>query len=187
MNRRGFFASLLATGVAAPALAGDDHGKHGDAPRGSLASATVSFGSWAPFDRHPANNDRTQNVHTLVPNEVRVRAGGTVNFIISGFHQVLVYGPGTRPGDINSNMTTVVTNPPGPPLIDDPNNRVYRGIDPSTLPILRAPGVPTPLQDRIEVVNFPNPGRFLVACAVQPHFLEGMFGFVRVLRRDEDD
>jgi hypothetical protein len=37
------------------------------------------------------------------------------------------------------------------------------------------------LQDRVEVVHFPNPGRFLVICAVLPHFNEGMTGYVRVI------
>ena len=41
-----------------------------------------------------------------------------------------------------------VTNPPGPPLINDEDGRVYRGLDPS-LPLLA-------LQDRVEVVRFPK-------------------------------
>ena len=37
------------------------------------------------------------------------------------------------------------------------------------------------LQDRTEVVHFPQPGRFLVICAVLPHFGDGMWGYVKVL------
>ena len=43
-----------------------------------------------------------------------------------------------------------------------------------------------PLQDRIETVRFPNPGKFLVICGVLPHFFDAatgqfiMFGYVRV-------
>lgn len=182
MNRRGFFVSLLAGSVASPALAGQGH-NHA-AVDGPLANATVSFGQWQSspaFDRFPANNDRTRNGHQLIPNEATIKAGGTVNFIIGGFHQVLVYAPGTEPTDINTTLVTSVTNPPGPPLIDDPTNRVYRGLDPSTLPLLRAP-VPAALQDRVEVVHFANPGRYLVMCGVQPHFVnDRMFGWVKVL------
>jgi plastocyanin len=185
INRRGFFASVLAGGVAAPAWAGQGHDH--SAVDGPLANATVSFGQWQsnpPLDRFPTNNDRTRNGHQLIPNEATIKAGGTVNFIIGGFHHVLVYAPGTQPGDINATLTTTVTNPPGPPLINDPTNRVYRGIDPSTLPLLRGPAGSTPanLQDRVEVVHFANPGRYLVICGVQPHFVnDAMFGWVKVL------
>lgn len=174
IKRREFVASVLATGAAVPALAMT--GQHDHKPiEGPLASATVSFGHWVPFDRfaNPGGpNDRTLNGHQLIPHEVTIRAGGTVNFIIGGFHQPIVYGPGTQPGDINAGLTTSVGVPPGPPLIDDPTDRVFRGADPSR----------QPTQDRVEVVGFPNPGRFLVICGVQPHFVnDKMFGFVRVL------
>jgi hypothetical protein len=42
------------------------------------------------------------------------------------------------------------------------------------------------METRLEVVRFPNPGRYLVLCGVLPHFYEGvsgefiMFGYVRV-------
>ena len=61
---------------------------------GPQASATVSFGHWTtdpPFDRFPANNDRTRNNHKLIPYTVTIKAGGSVNFNISGLHQILVY------------------------------------------------------------------------------------------------
>lgn len=91
------------------------------------------------------------NVHALIPNEVTIKAGGT-------------------------------------PIIDDPANRVYRGIDPTVMPFLQGPPQQGPvgpafqplLQDRTEVVHFPEPGRYLVICAVLPHFNEGMYGYVKV-------
>ncbi len=190
MKRREFVTSVLATGLAAPAAAAvsskqDEH--HHRPLSGPLASATVSFGHWRQFDRVTAAlgpNDRTQNGHALIPHEVFIKAGGTVNFIIGGFHQVIVYGPGTKPEDINPLLIIPGSAPPG--LIDDPTNRVYRGIDPRILPLLNiVPQTmpPTMLQDRVEVVVFPNPGRHLVICGVVPHFVnDGMFGFVRVLR-----
>jgi plastocyanin len=139
---------------------------------GPLSNATVSFGSWMttpPLDRFPNNNPITANHHELIPQVAKIKAGGTVNFIISGFHHVLVYDDGTQPGDIDTTITISPTNG-GPPLIADPDRRIYRGLDPSLFP-----------QDRVEVVNFANPGTYLVMCGVLPHFRDGMFGFVRVL------
>ena len=190
MKRREFFekagigsAAFVSLPVLGDAAASRAHGSpHDHEPiSGPLASATVSFGQWQsdpPFDRFPSNNDRTRNHHTLTPFEVTIKAGGAVNFIIAGFHLVLVYGDGTQPGDIDTTNTILPTvlppppTPPGPPLINDPANRIYRGLDPSA-----RGGV----QDRVEVVHFPNPGTYLVICGVLPHFLGGMIGYVRVL------
>lgn len=96
---------------------------------------------------------------------------------------VVVYGNGTDPDDIDIGNTVPATIQPGPPMINDPLNRVYRGIDPTVLPLLQGPpqGPAQPrLHDRVEVVHFPEPGRYLVICGVLPHFLEHMYGFVKV-------
>jgi plastocyanin len=141
---------------------------------GPLSNATVSFGGWMtspPLDRFPNESPRTANHHELIPEFAKIKAGGTVNFIIGGFHHVLVYDDGTQPGDINTTITVPPTNQPQPLLIADPNRRIYRGLDPSTQ-----------VQDRVEVVQFPNPGTYLVICGVLPHFQEGMYGFVKVVR-----
>ena len=141
---------------------------------GRLATATVSFGQWQthpPLDRFPNASPRLQNQHQLIPYTARIKAGGSVNFIIAGLHQVIVYDDGTQPSDINTDITVAPTNQPMPLLIADPDRRIYRGLDPSTQS-----------QDRVEVVHFPHPGTYLVICGVLPHFVnDGMFGFVRVL------
>jgi plastocyanin len=136
----------------------------------------VSFGQWSAglepaLDRFPnLGAPAKPNGHQLIPHEVTIRAGGTVNFIIAGFHLVLVYADGKQPGEIDANNTISPTAQPGPPLINDPANRVYRGQDPSLLP-----------QDRVEVVQFPHPGTYLVLCGVRPHFvIDRMYGFVKV-------
>ena len=163
------------------------HGNHDRPISGPLAQATVSFGQYpadSTVDRMKVANPGNRNVHQLIPNEVKIQAGGTVDFIIEGFHQVVVYDNGTQPGDIN-----VALAPPAPlaALIDDPNHRIYRGLSPAGVPAnFFGPGVPAaaiaaPPQDRIEAVNFPKPGTYLVICAVRGHFVDGMFGFVRVL------
>jgi hypothetical protein len=159
---------------------------------GEQASATVSFGSWnldTPLDRFPNKSDRTRNYHHLIPGTAEIRAGGSVNFVVSGFHHILIYDDGTKPQDINLALTTTVTVPPGPPLINDPVKRIYRGLDPSVFPLLPGGAAPPQtMQDRVEVVRFPNPGKFLVICGVLPHFFDPatgqfiMFGYVKVRR-----
>jgi hypothetical protein len=205
MKRREFVATVIAGGVAVPAFA-DKGGHRHEKIDGPLASATVSFGAWqsspAPFDRFgaaatsPDPNDRTRNVHQLVPFEAKIKAGGTVNFILAGFHNVQIFEPGTTPEGLKSILATqnpppltTVANPPGPPIIDIAQGRIYRGLDPSTLPRLVRPAdpVPRPLQDRVETVQLTEPGRYLVICGVMPHFVnDNMFGYVRVLRHDDD-
>jgi len=194
VEKAGMGAALAALATPArtreSARAGAQH--HGPIS-GPLATATVSFGAWASgINRRPnlgATAGLPNNIHALIPNEVTIKAGGTVNFIIAGFHLVLVYGDGTQPGDINIGITVPPTNAALPPLIDDPTNRIYRGIDPTVLPFLQGPQQQGPigpplqpvLQDRVEDVHFPAPGTFLVMCGVLPHFLEGMVGYVRVV------
>lgn len=195
MKRRQFFkragigsAALATLAASGRTQAAANAGQHDHAPiSGPQATATVSFGAWAwDADRFPnlgAAPGLPNNAHVLIPNEVQIKAGGTVNFIIAGLHLVVVYGNGTQPEDIDIGNTVPATVPPGPPMINDPLNRVYRGIDPTVLPLLQGPpqGPAQPrLHDRVEVVHFPEPGRYLVICGVLPHFLENMYGFVKV-------
>ena len=177
IERREFVTSVIAGGLAVPAVAPQHHGH--DRIIGPLASATVSFGAWpasssAPLDRFvtPEAPD-APNVHQLIPNFVTIKEGGSVNFVIAGFHVVAIYGPGTRPRDIDeTNVEPIPGAPPDfPPVIADPNNRVYRGLSPIGPP-----------QDRVEVVHFNRRGTYLVICAFLPHFEDEMWGFVRVLR-----
>lgn len=175
-------AVILAGAGRVPAMAdatqGNDH-RHAQLS-GPLSSATVSFGQWLTdpaLSRFPNLSPRAANQHLLIPYEATIKAGGSVNFVIAGFHHIAVYGPGITVADIDTSLTVPVTNPPPtppgvvfPPLIDDPAGRVYRGLDPSLFP-----------QDRVEVVSFPHRGRYLVVCAFLPHFLDNMYGFVRVL------
>jgi hypothetical protein len=175
-------ASVLGTTVlaapavaAAPQIEGQGHGGHDEGPSGPLANATVSFGAWPQIDRLAAPPPGPPpNVHQLIPHEVVIRRGGTINFIISGFHQVVVYGPGKRVDDVNFSSTIPVPGAPPtfPPIIEDPDLRVFRGF----VNFGMSP-------DRVEVVHFPKRGRHLVICGFSPHFneTEKMFGWVRVL------
>jgi hypothetical protein len=191
--------AILCIGLAAP-LAKADRGHRGDDDR--RANATISFGQWQtplpppavspqtnPLDRFPNLSPRDRNNHQLIPNEVKIKVGGSVNFIISGFHQPTIYDDGTQPEDIRTvvGVNTVNTRGPNPfpaaVLIDDPMNRIYRGLDPSLQPLDLSGAFG---QDRVEAVFFPKPGTYLVICGVRAHFVnDHMFGFVKV--EEEDD
>jgi hypothetical protein len=196
-TRRNLFKFVAAGGLSAAMgvasktkTEAQSHGHHRPIS-GVLAQATVSFGAWASnlnpaVDRLPVPNPGgSSNIHQLVPDDVKIQAGGVVNFIIAGFHQVVIYDNGTQPEDINANSALPA---PLAALIDDPNRRIYRGLTPAAIPAnFFAPGVPAteiaaPPQDRVESVLFPNPGSYLVICGVRNHFVNGnMFGYVRVL------
>ena len=136
MKRRDFVTSVLATGVAAPALAAKQEHEHTPIS-GPLAHVVVSFGAWKTqpaLDRFPSASPPPANAHLLFPHVATVKARGAVSFVISGLHNVQIFAPGTRPTDINAGLTTPMTGPPGLPIINDPTNRVYRGLDPSLLP-----------------------------------------------------
>ena len=72
-------------------------------------SVTVAFGFG--LNTLPAVEPSAPNNHILPP-DVKVRQGGVVHFLMSGFHMATVYKPGTEPEDI------VV--PPSGTFISDP-------------------------------------------------------------------
>ena len=183
----------LAEAGGTPVAASEAAGAHQHSPvSGPLATAFVSFGQWPtdpPLDRHPNLAPLDRNGHQVIPNEVTIKAGGTVNFIIAGAHQIIVYDDGIEPGQINTGALVPPAGGGPPVLINDPRGRLYRGLDPSVLPHLSIPppALPPPaspqfLTDRVEVVHFPNPGKFLVICGIVFHFAnDDMYGWVRVL------
>ncbi len=171
---------------------GDEHAHDNRLNSGNRAHAVVSFGQWevdpndpnGPLDRGvPPPPPPPRNVHKHLPFEAEVDAGGAVSFIISGLHQILIYAN----RDLESVQaaaapaTDLPPMPPFPGLVNYSTDRVYRGLDPRTLFYMPAPnGAPNPVLDRVEAVNFFEPGRYLVVCGVRPHFNEGMHGYVNV-------
>jgi hypothetical protein len=179
-------AALVAGGVMAGSMAGDVAAQHGghahENVNGPLANATVSFGAWPPGDRTapPPPGQPPPNLHQLVPSVTTIKRGGTVNFIVAGLHQIVAYGQGKTPDDVRAavKLGKVAEMPPAavplPPVIDDEDRRVFRGVFPSLF---------FPIVDRVEVVQFTRPGVYLVICAIVPHFInDDMYGWVRVLR-----
>jgi plastocyanin len=155
------------------------------------AHAVVAFGLWEadpanPLDRQPINAEietRTRNAHLMLPFEAEVDAGGGVSFIISGLHQILVYGPGRELEEVQAAAAglSLPAMPPFPPLVNYTTDLVYRGQDPRVLQYLAlGPTTPNLVVDRTEAVHFKEPGRYLVVCGVRPHFDTGMHGYVNV-------
>ena len=165
---------------------------------GPVANATVSFGAWQsdpPLDRLLADPAAgAGNYHPLIPQTTTIKAGGSVNFIISGGHILAVYEDGTQPEDIDLNAIEpppcpappilapcspgTVANPTAGGILSDSNGRMYRGAFLNVAPARR---------DGVEVVQFSKPGTYLVICARKNHFFNPttqqfeMYGFVRVL------
>jgi hypothetical protein len=104
---------------------------------------------------------------------VVISQGGTVEFHINtAAHGLAIYEPGTRPEDIDADVTTpAVMECPTVPLIDDPDGRIAVFDQPCAL------GMAT------DVVSFTfnEPGRYLFICTFRPHFVDfEMYGWVNV-------
>jgi plastocyanin len=176
------FCGICLTGSAAMAV------------DGPLANATVSFGQWDPNDPDllPAEKPLDRLVgdppmgrgvsDTLIPDNVTIKAGGAVNFIIGGGHVLAIYDDGTKPGDIDTTVIEPAARCPTTAngVINDPTDRIYRGPCFSTN-VGTTPPTTIVRRDGVEVVNFSKPGTYLVICARKTHFDNGMFGFVKVL------
>jgi len=103
--------------------------------------------------------------------------------VLAALHHLVVYAPGKKLEDVD--RTVLLPIPGAPPfigLINDPDRRIYRGLDPRALSPA-PPAAPNLLsQDRVEALNFSTRGIYLVICAVNVHLADGMYGWVRVLK-----
>ena len=139
------------------------------------SQVTVAFGAGL----NTAQPGNAVNHHVL-PTTIRVRKGGVVTFQVAGFHQVIVYKPGTKAENIGVPTTGLfVNNPDALPL---PNTVLYRGIKPAGGP---PPGFPVTTDpsnasNRAESVSFAEAGTYLVICNVAQHFRDGMYAYVEV-------
>jgi hypothetical protein len=158
--------ALLALAVAAPAAA----------QPGNKDVVTVAFGRGMNTNQpgNPAN-------HHILPDVIKVKQGGVVNFVVSGFHQIVVYLPGRDRDDL------VV--PAAGLFVDDGAGTYYVGPAPNGPPPPGsgfgvtpgpAPGAPVLAMNRVEPVSFDVPGRYLVICNIRPHLLDGMWAIVEV-------
>ena len=167
MSKRIFILSAIAAlSLSATALRADDDHDHDKHPR---LSVTVSFGAGLNTAQ-PGNKAN----HHVLPDRIRVKAGGVVNFAVAGFHQPMVYSPGK--------LAAHVVVPAAGLFINDTDRLYYRGIAPAGGPPPGTPATAEPANgsNRIESVSFAQPGVYLVICNVRPHFLDGMFAYVVV-------
>ena len=133
-------------------------------------SVTVAFGA----GMNTAQQGNVANHHVL-PNVIEIKAGGVVNFAVSGFHQITVYEDGVQADDL------VV--PLGGLYVNDPIGVYYMGIVPAGGPQnTAATANPSNASNRVESVSFPEPGVYLVICNIRTHFTDGMYAYVRVSR-----
>jgi hypothetical protein len=84
--------AMLCIGLAAPLVMADrgkHRDKHEDEDKRLSVQAAFGRGLNTAQPGNPVN-------HVILPNHIKVDQGGVVNFLVSGFHQVVVYKPGTE-------------------------------------------------------------------------------------------
>ena len=136
---------------------------------------TVAFGAGL----NTAQPGNALNHHVL-PKRIKVKKGGVVNFVVAGFHQIIVYRQGVRVEQIGVPTSGLFINDPNSATI--PSNVFYRGIRPAGGP---PPGFPVQANpsntdNRVEPVGFNESGTYLVICNVIPHFRDGMYAYIEV-------
>ena len=147
------------------------HGESGEQEKHGKLSVTVSFGAGL----NTAQPGNAVNHHILPP-VIKIAQGGVVNFVIAGFHQIMVYQPGVRLGDIALPVNATAL------FINFKPNLFYTGIAPAGgPPPVNPPTVnPSNASNRMESVSFPQKGTYLVICNVRAHFVDGMYAIVQV-------
>ena len=108
--------------------------------------------------------------HAILPDKIKVKEGGVVHFLVAGFHQPVVFEPGTKLEDIVPDNGRVID-----PALPLPANVIYFGASPT--------GDASPLsnaRNRVESVAFLDRGTYLVICNITRHFDDGMIARVKV-------
>jgi hypothetical protein len=136
----------------------------------------------------------------VIPDTIRINAGDVVNFSVAGFHIIRVYGNGVTlsnikaliPDECEINPLPPATfpatcGPPPVPVVPAGTLSVYyQGINGLVSPQPGPPfALPSPAINRVESVSFSDVGRYLVICAVLPHFNDKMYAWIEVRPRGQ--
>ena len=187
--------AIAVTLLAAPLAGAQDAAQADGHDRGERQRdrkiVTVAFGAGL----NTAQPGNAQNHHVL-PGVIRVNAGDVVNFVVSGLHVIRVYDRGVKLSDVKAVIPDECEVNPTPPaefpencFTDGPVPVIpqlgldvfYEGLNSIGPPPPVPPFAPLSLaQNRVEPVAFLNPGRYLVICAVLPHFNDRMYAWVEV-------
>jgi plastocyanin len=181
--RTAVLAAALALSAPAVVVADENH----DHQRQSTTSATFGRGLNTAQPGNAVN-------HVILPTEIKVKAGGVVDFTVAGFHDIIIFKPGftleelVNVGGGQLPLTPPVFVLPPNPATPLPVNleiladRIYyRGINPAGGPLATAvAGNPANGSNRSEPVAFLDKGTYLVICNVRPHLLDGMVAYVKV-------
>jgi len=143
--------------------------------------------------------------HHVIPPVIKVDVGDVVNFVVAGFHVIRVYDDGVRLRDVKLQLPDECEVNPLPPATfpsncesEPPNDVVpiiptyglpvyYQGLNPLAPPAVPPFAQASTTVNRVESVSFLKAGRYLVICAVLPHFNDGMVAWVEVgSDRDRD-
>jgi len=130
------------------------------------SSATVRFGNptAGSFIPGEVENGSFNAQDNMIPRTSVISQDGEVTFDIAGFHQPMIYEPGTRPEDID-----VPAFPPDP-TIDESEGLVEAG-----------PPLGTEGEWTTDEGTFSAPGKYLVLCNFTPHFaFAKMYGWIDV-------
>ncbi len=151
--------------------------------------ATATFG-------RGLNTAQPGNVvnHAVLPREIKIKAGGVVDFTVAGFHDIVVFKAGftlehlVQAGNgVYPLMPPIFVIPPNPATPLPPaisflaDSIYYRGINPAGGPLATAvTGNPANGSNRNESVAFLERGTYLVICNIRPHLIDGMYAYVKV-------
>ena len=132
--------------------------------------------------------------HAVLPQEIKIKAGGVVDFTVAGFHDIVIFKPGFTleqliiAGGGQYPLTPPVFVIPPDPAAPLPSaisfladSIYYRGLNPAGGPLgTPVAGNPANGANRNETVAFLERGTYLVICNVRPHLLDGMHAYVKV-------
>jgi plastocyanin len=204
--------TLLIAATAVTLLASPPLRVLAGAPEGARV-ITVAFGPG--LNTLPPTGPSGPENHHVVPKRIEIEVGDTVNFVVAGFHQIRIFEPGVDVADVVEQLPVECRTNPLPPScaasgfapvipLDSPLDSdlepdlqvYYEGVPAVSTPLAVTTNTTTgnfqvvlptrsAAQNRAETVSFTKRGRYLVICAILPHFNDRMVAWIHVGRSNE--